>query len=159
MPENSILCHSSAINDSSLRETALKAISSKPDVIYLGSMSENLGLLVKFLRENGYNKEIVTTDAFTYDYINSLAGDHAKGVRYVDFKDSEYYKAFRERYLEEFGIACVPSAMLCYDGISAIVSPILRGERFDDSTYSGLTGEIKIKDREIIYPIQVLTWE
>lgn len=159
LPEGSILCHSSAVNENALRETALKAIGANPDVIYLGSMSETLGLLVKFLRQNGYEKEIVTTDAFSYDYINTLAGEYGKGVRYVDFEDTEDYDAFKDGYYRRFGIKCVPTAMLCYDGISAVVAAKKEGKELNGTTYQGLTGEIVIKDAEIIYPIQVLTWE
>ena len=159
LPQESTLCFASAINDSALRETALKALGAKPDVIYLGSMSENLGILIKFLRENGYTKEIVTTDAFSYDYINSLAGEYAKGVRYVDFQDSDDYATFRESYGKKFGVACVPTAMICYDGISAVISAIQDGKEINDSVYDGLTGEIHIVDNEILYPIQVVTWE
>jgi ABC-type branched-subunit amino acid transport system substrate-binding protein len=159
LPEGSILCHSSAVNEEALRETALKAINAEPDVIYLGSMSETLGLLVKFLRQNGYKKEIITTDAFSYDYINSLAGEYGKGVRYVDFKDTDEYDVFREDYSRRFRIQCVPSAMLCYDGISAVVAAKKEGKELNGTVYEGLTGEISILDGEILYPIQVKTWE
>lgn len=158
LPVGSVVSFESAIDESALRETALKAIEKQPDVIYLGSMSESLGLLVKFLRENGYNKEIITTDAFSYDYINSLAGEYAKGVRYVDFMDSPEYKEFRKNYEQRFGIKCVPSAMLCYDGISIVISALKSGKDMNGSTYQGLTGELIIKDNEIIYPIEVKTW-
>lgn len=158
LPVGSMISYESAIDESALRETSLKAIAKQPDVIYLGSMSESLGLLVKFLRQNGYNKEIITTDAFSYSYINSLAGEYAKGVRYVDFKDSPEYKGFRDIYEQRFGIKCVPSAMLCYDGISTIISSFKSGKDMNGSTYHGLTGELKIKDNEIIYPIEVKTW-
>lgn len=159
LPNNSTLCYTEAINDNALREIALKTINTEPDVIYLGSMSESLGLLIKFLRQNGYAKEIITTDAFSYDYINSLAGEYAKGVRYVDFKDSPTYKAFREKYNNKFGLKCVPSAMLCYDGLSAVISAKLNDKELNGTTCEGLTGELIIKDNEIIYPIQVLTWK
>lgn len=158
LPVGSVVSFESAIDETALRETALKAIAEKPDVIYLGSMSESLGLLVKFLRQNGYNKEIITTDAFSYDYINSLAGEYAKGVRYVDFMDSPEYKKFRRNYEQRFGIKCVPSAMLCYDGISIVISALKSGKDMNGSTYHGLTGELKIIDNEIIYPIEVKTW-
>ncbi len=159
IPANCTICYSGAINEEALRETALKVIHTEPDVIYLGSMSESLGLLVKFLKQNGYSKEIITTDAFSYDYINSLAGEYAKGVRYVDFQEDEKYVVFKENYNKRFGIKCVPSAMLCYDGISAIISAISNNTEINESTYDGLTGELHIKNNEIIYPIQVLTWE
>lgn len=159
MPKESSLCFTSVINETALRETALKAIASNPDVIYLGSMSETLGLLVKFLRQNGYNKEIITTDAFSYDYISSVAGEYAKGVRYVDFMDNERYGFFRNEYKRKFGVKCVPSAMLCYDGISAVISSLIDGKSLEGSTYEGLTGTLTIKNQEIIYPIQVLSWK
>lgn len=159
LPPNSTICYTGAINEDALRETALKVINTDPDVIYLGSMSESLGLLVKFLKQNGFSKEIITTDAFSYDYINSLAGEYAKGVRYVDFQESTNYNVFKEDYNKKFGIKCVPSAMLCYDGISAVVSAILDGKDVNGSEYEGLTGTLSIKKKEIIYPIQVLTWK
>lgn len=159
LPEGSVICHSSTINDEALRETALKAISTNPDVLYLGSMSESLGQLVKFLRQNGYDKEIITTDAFSYDYINSLAGEYAKGVRYVDFQDTEAYQQFRDNYKEKFGIDCVASAMLFYDGTAAIVAAKKEGKDFNETSFKGLTGEISISNNEIIYPIKVLTWD
>ena len=159
LPNNSILCYANAINEDALRETALKVISTKPDVLYIGSMSESLGLLIKYLRQNGYEREIVTTDAFSYDYINSLAGEYAKGVRYVDFKDSKKYKDFKNKYEKIFGIRCVPSAMLCYDGLSSIISARMDNKDYNGSTYDGLIGKLEIKDNEIIYPIQVLTWK
>lgn len=159
LPDSCTICHMSAINESSLRETAIKAISTEPDVIYLGSMSETLGLLIKFLRQNGYEKEIITTDAFSYNYINSLAGEYANGVRYVDFMDSENYEIFRNDYNERFGIKCVPTAMLCYDGISAIISAKKENKELEGCSYDGLTGTIVIKNKEIIYPIQVVTWK
>lgn len=159
LPDGSVICYSGAINEDALRQTALKAIGANPDVIYLGSMSETLGLLVKHLRENGYQKEIVTTDAFSYDYIYSLAGEYAKGVRYVDFQDSDDYKGFRDKYYQRFGVKCAPTAMLCYDGISAVISAIIEGTEMNGFTYDGLTGKIVIKENEIIYPTQVLTWE
>lgn len=159
LPQGSVICHASAINESALREVALKAIGTDPDVIYLGSMSESLGGLIKFLRQNGYRKEIITTDAFSYDYIHSLAGEYGKGVRYVDFQDSPRYAEFRDAYLKRFGYKCVPSAMLCYDGLSAVIAAKMAGKDLNGSTYEGLTGELLIEGNEIIYPIQVLTWQ
>lgn len=158
LPDGCIICHEGIINESALRETALKAISTAPDVIYLGSMSETLGLLIKYLRQNGYEKEIITTDAFSYDYINSLAGEYANGVRYVDFTDNEKYEIFRNDYKERFGMKCVPSAMICYDGISAVISAKKNSKDLEGFSYNGLAGTIKIINQEIIYPIQVLTW-
>lgn len=159
IPKESSLCYTSVIDETALWETALKAIASNPDVIYLGSISRTLGSLVKFLRQNGYNKEIITTNAFSYDNISSVAGEYAKGVRYVDFMDNERYGIFRNEYKRKFGIECVPSAMLCYDGISAVLSSLINGKSLEGSTYEGLTGTLIIKNQEIIYPIQVLTWE
>ena len=46
IPKESSLCYTSVIDEIALREAALKAIASNPDVIYLGSMSKTLGLLV-----------------------------------------------------------------------------------------------------------------
>lgn len=155
---NKNVCFSSYIDDNSLNALSLKTIAKNPEVIYLGSMSESLGILVKYLRQNGYMGEIITTDAFGYNYINSLAGDYARGVIYVDFKKSDTYCKFKEHYKTVFGKECVPSAMLCYDGLSIVIEAMKKGENIEGYAKEGLVDSIYIKNQEIIYPIEALRW-
>lgn len=153
------ICYSSPIDDNNLNAVAIKVMTSKPDLIYIGSMSETLGLLIKYLKQNGYQGEILTTDAFSYDYINSLAGEYAKDVIYIDFKESEKYTQFRETYQNSFGKKCVPSAMLCYDGLSIVVNTVMKGKDLEGAAYEGLIDTLYIKKQEIIYPIKAVRWE
>lgn len=153
------ICCSLPIDDNNLNAVAIKVMTYKPDLIYIGSMSETLGLLIKYLKQNGFKGEILTTDAFSYDYINSLAGEYAKGVIYIDFKESEKYSQFREIYQKSFGKRCVPSAMLCYDGLSIVIDAVMKGKGLEGAIYEGLIDTLYIKKQEIIYPIKAVRWE
>lgn len=147
------------IQDGALKDISAKAVSLNADVIYIGSMSDNVGLLVRNLRQMGFQGEILTTDAYSYDYINEKAGLLGKDVIYIDFPKTQSYEQFKQDYEKLFKKECIPSAMLCYDGISAIVSALKSGNNLDEIFfYSGIIDTLIIDQQEIIYPIEAKRW-
>ena len=148
-----------AINDNSLKDVCTKVIGINADVVYIGSMSENLGLLIRDLRQLGYNGEIITTDAYSYNYINEKAGELGKDVIYIDFANSSSYEQFKTDYKRRFNKDCVPSAMLCYDGISSIVAALTHDITLNEKYYhKGIIDTLIIQQQEIIYPIEAKRW-
>lgn len=154
---------SSAILDNSIKEIALKAMQTNPDVIYIGSMLPNLGHLIKEMKILGFKGEFITTDAFSYPYINSVAGDYSKDVIYVDFDGkTEEFKKFVIDYKNKFGIEYAASAVICYDGLSLLIDQLLNTKSADfintDIDYNGVYGNIQLRNRDVIYPIKALRW-
>lgn len=147
------------IQEESLRDVCTKAVKLGADVIYIGSMSDNVGLIVRNLRQLGFQGEILTTDAYSYDYINEKAGILGKNVIYVDFLETQSYQQFKYNYEKLFKKKCIPSAMLCYDGISAIVSAMKSGSNLEEKFfYHGVIDTVVIYQQEIIYPIEIRRW-
>jgi ABC-type branched-subunit amino acid transport system substrate-binding protein len=159
------IVYSSAIIDDNIKGIALKALNAKPEVVYIGSMSSNLGSVIKEMKVLGYEGEFITTDAFAYDYINSLAGEYSKGVIYVDFiSDGTKYKEFADLYKKKFNSDCNSTAVICYDGLSLLIDELLRNNKNldflnDNITFEGIYGTLTLKDREIIYPVKALRWK
>lgn len=156
---------SSAIIDENIKESALMAIQSHPDVVYIGSMSPNLGQLIREMRTFGFKGEFITTDAFSYPYINNIAGEYGKGVIYIDFDNTSVdYMSFATEYQNKFKTECVASAVICFDGLSMLIDNLLTHNNSKNFVnlpikYKGIYGDIYLKNREIIYPIKALRWE
>jgi branched-chain amino acid transport system substrate-binding protein len=154
---------SSAILDNSIKEIALKAMQTTPDVIYIGSILPNLGHLIKEMKILGFRGEFITTDAFSYPYINSVAGDYSKDVIYIDFDGkTDEYKKFALDYKNRFGTEVVATAVICYDGLSLLIEQLLNTKSTDfvntDIDNNGIYGNIQLRNREVIYPIKALRW-
>jgi branched-chain amino acid transport system substrate-binding protein len=62
--------------------TKLKASVQKPDVVYIAAMPDDIGLIVKQMREAGVNQPIVGGDAYDTPLLLSVAGKAANDVYY-----------------------------------------------------------------------------
>lgn len=145
-----------------------KIINLKPDMVYIGSILPNLGIVIKELRIAEFNGLITTNDAFPYPYILEQAGSHSKGTIYVDFKSGGKFESFAEVYKTQFRKEVIPSAVLCYDGLSFIIDNMKKfGNDFKPESFigtlngkkfEGIFGELVISQRNIIYPLEVKVW-
>lgn len=141
---------------------AARIAAEKPGAVYAASLQPNLGLFIKALREAGYIGPILTTDAFTYNYIRSAAGRAGKGTIYVDFAGGQDTADFAARYRARFGQDFTPVAGILYDGISLLLNnakthPLTPPQSFVDSLegqmWAGVLGQITVKRRELRYPL------
>ena len=140
---------------------AEKIIQSSADGVYVGSLSSSMGILVKELRIRGYTGDILTTDAFAYDYIYNLAGDAAKSVVYVDFPRTEAF----QKIIQQVGEGnLTPAAILMYDGIRMYLDKIVAevGIRNDVSInelicqIDGVFGDTCLIHQEMKYPLIIV---
>lgn len=151
-----------------LKSEITKLLHKKPSVVYIASLYSHVGNAIKELRIQGYKGEIITTEAFPYPYIIEAAGKYAKDTIYVDFPATEKYNKFKIRYKKQFGINLISSSILCHDGLSFIINLIKQKgnkslEEFigslDGKEFNGIYGNLKIKNRQIIYPLTVKVWK
>jgi branched-chain amino acid transport system substrate-binding protein len=144
---------------------AQKLTASRPDAIYAASLMPSLGLFIRDVRVAGFTGVILTTDAFTYPYIRSAAGDYAKDTVYVDFPKTNAATRFADEYKAEFHKDFAPTAALCYDGLSIIMdtcreSPIktpaqVVSKGLEGKMHEGIYGDVVVRGREIIYPLEI----
>lgn len=135
---------------------AEKMVKNPPECIYIGSLSSSMGLLIKELRVRGYKGYVLTTDAFGYDYIQSIAGDAAQSVVYVDFPRTETFRKINEKIAE-----LTPAAILMYDGIRMYLDYISKHDdvqKIADMEYqiNGVFGNTYLIRQEIKYPLTLV---
>lgn len=150
-----------------IKSEVSKLIKLNPNVVFIASLQPHLGTVVKELRVQGFKGEIITTDAFAFPYIYQAAGEYAKNTIYVDFPTTAKSEKFAEEYKLKFNSDLIPTAILCYDGLSIVLDNISQTngnglqnlfESLEQKTYDGIYGKIKISGREIIYPQEVKIW-
>lgn len=137
---------------------AEKIVKSAPDGVYIGSMAASMGIFIKELRARGYKGIILTTDAFSYDYILNAAGKSAQSVVYVDFPQTDEFHLITKKLK---GKNVTPASILMYDGIRMYL------DRIHLETYSrsdmnikdlvcqitGVYGNTKLVKQEMKYPL------
>jgi branched-chain amino acid transport system substrate-binding protein len=138
--------------------TKLKALSAKPDVLYVAAMPDDIGLVVKQMRQAGVTQPIVGGDGYDTPLLISVGGTGSNDVYYTTHAymatDSTpeiqaFYKAYKAAYGTEPENAF---AALGYDTVGLIADAIKRAGSADPakikealaktSGYKGITGSI-----------------
>jgi branched-chain amino acid transport system substrate-binding protein len=138
--------------------TKLKAMSTKPDVVYVSAMPDDIGLVVKQMRQAGVMEPIVGGDGYDTPLLISVGGDAANNVYYSTHaymaEDStpaiqKFYADYKAAYGTEPENAF---AALGYDTVGLIADAIKRAGSEDPkairdaiaqtSGYAGVTGTI-----------------
>src|SRR3954447_8714080 len=87
--------------------TKLKALGTKPDAVYIAAMPDDIGLVVKQMRQSGITQPIVGGDGYDTPLLLSVGGDAANGVYYSTHvfmaEDStpaiqKFYQAYQQAY-------------------------------------------------------------
>lgn len=110
-------------NESNFRSHAIKLISNKPDGIVVLGFVKNMGLIIKRLRESGYQGFIFVNFAFTMPDLKALAGKAAEGCYYIDYEvnqNNSQYKALTARYKEKFHGDLPPVSLLGYNTVTLL---------------------------------------
>jgi branched-chain amino acid transport system substrate-binding protein len=138
--------------------TKLKALSAKPDVLYVSAMPDDIGLVVKQMRQAGVTQPIVGGDGYDTPLLLSVGGPASNDVYYSTHAymapDStpdiqSFYKAYKAAYNTEPENAF---AALGYDGVGLIADAIKRAGSAEPakirealastSGFNGITGSI-----------------
>jgi branched-chain amino acid transport system substrate-binding protein len=138
--------------------TKLKALGTKPDAVYIAAMPDDIGLIVKQMRQSGVTQPIVGGDGYDTPLLLSVGGDAANGVYYSTHafmgEDGtpaiqKFYKAYQQAYGTPPENAF---AALGYDTIGLIADAITRAGAAEPAKirdalaatqgYQGITGTI-----------------
>jgi ABC-type branched-subunit amino acid transport system substrate-binding protein len=140
---------------------ARKTLDSKPDAIYLSSLSSSLGSMVKEIREAGFKGPILSTNAFSFPFIQKAAGRANFGVIYPDFPEIIKSDNFAIEYRKRFNSSPPPTAILTYTAIKFFLENMKDNakqidlKKVNGKEVSSPYGKIKFSNREFIYPMIV----
>ena len=138
--------------------TKLKALSPKPDVLYVAAQPDDIGLVVKQMRQAGLTQPIVGGDGYDTPLLLSVGGKAANNVYFSTHaymaEDSTpaivtFYKAYKAAYNTPPENAF---AALGYDTVGLVADAITRAGSIDPAKirdalaatqgYKGITGSI-----------------
>ncbi|HKQ50366.1 MAG TPA: ABC transporter substrate-binding protein [Phycisphaerae bacterium] len=89
-----------------LRTFAVKSLADSPDCVILVGYGQQLGTLLRRLRENGHGGSVLVNNALPYPDVRAAAGEAASGVFYIDYdidRQNSAYVQLNERYRARFG--------------------------------------------------------
>jgi len=138
--------------------TKLKALSQKPDVLYVSAMPDDIGLIVKQMRQAGVTQPIVGGDGYDTPLLLSVGGKGANDTyysthAYMATDSTDAIKKFYSDYKAAYGTEPENAfAALGYDTIGLIADAIKRAGSDDPAKirdalaqtkgFQGVTGSI-----------------
>ncbi len=138
--------------------TKLKAMSMKPDVVYVSAMPDDIGLVVKQMRQAGVMEPIVGGDGYDTPLLLSVGGAAANNVYYsthafMSDESTPAVQKFMAAYKAAYGTDPENAfAALGYDTVGLIADAIKRAGSTDPKAirdaiaatngYAGVTGTI-----------------
>ncbi len=144
--------------DFSAQITKLKALSTKPDVLYVSAMPDDIGLIVKQMRQAGVTQPIVGGDGYDTPLLLSVGGKAANDTyysthAYMATDSTDAIKKFYTDYKAAYGTDPENAfAALGYDTVGLIADAIRRAGSEDPAKirdalaatkdFKGITGSI-----------------
>jgi len=141
--------------------TKLKALADKPDALYIAAMPDDIGLIVKQLRQSGVSQPIVGGDGYDTPLLLSVGGAAANGVYYSThaFMSEDSTPAIRKFYADYRKAFGTPPdnafAALGYDTAGLIADAIKRAGAAEPAKirdalaatqgFPGITGAISFR--------------
>ena len=111
-----------------------KVVASHSDGLFLNFIGDSLGVFIKKLREQNYNKPIFTTFSITKKEVNDIAGGE-KAIEGITFLDLDTERpVFVEKMRKEFGDTKVLGLQYaCYSAQAMIMSAFKRNPKIQTS--------------------------
>lgn len=107
----------------SFRNIVSRAISNNPDIIISIGFTPSMGNLVRTIREQNFNGEVVANIGFSSPSVLNIAGDAANGVKYVDYnlpENSEHYRNLNDLAQERYNTNFSSFSYLSYGTVIAL---------------------------------------
>jgi branched-chain amino acid transport system substrate-binding protein len=143
--------------DKDFKTQLTKIIHTEPDAIYCISYGPQGGIMLKQLKELGYNKKIFGADVWSSPELLTSAGNASEGVYLIkpaEYKDSTYLK-FLEKYKNKYNEVPDVYAAYSYDLTFIIAQALKNGKKFGEEikeyllampAYDGVTGTTKFDE-------------
>ena len=141
---------------------AARAVSLKPDAIYLADFAGEISAAVKEVRHHKFKGRILTTHAFASPEVLAEAGDAAEGVfltqpRYETDSEEPHVKAFVDRFTQAYGKAPDLYSAHGFDAMLVTAEALKKAKRPSTSEFRkglrgiqdfpGVTGNIQFDEK------------
>jgi len=151
------------------RTEITKVLATNPDSIFVAGYGSSAGILIKQLRENGYNGSVFGPSEISTTSVKAAAEDALNGAIFADYS-ADYSqgeaKKFRDKYLlltgREPGLDSVlgyEEARILLNAINATDGSREQVQKYISSlkNFPGLSGPINVNNNEFEYPLTIKT--
>lgn len=150
------------------RNIITKTLSKSPTIFVIGGYGSALGVLIKQIREQGFNGTIYGTPDMGYPKVLEVVGNNIGNAYVIDFdidKSKPEVENFINKYKSRFIKEPSMDAFLGYDGINILIKAQMLVEQkkmkslkdalLSIKEFNGITGKITIlEDGDIIFPLK-----
>lgn len=136
---------------------------SADDIVYVIGVDRPLGVFVRQLRQSGFKGTILGDINLINSSCVDVVGEYMTNMCYIDVKQKD--NSINEKYKKLYGHDMDVLATYCYNGLDLLLSFITEKGN-DDNTfimnningylYKGKTGQINVKDCELIYEHELI---
>lgn len=145
------------------RTGIIKLLGTKPETLFIAGYGTATGLLIKQLRESGYNGSIFGPSEIASTNSKESAGDAINGVIFPDYTPDYSIgaaKAFREKYIEVIGKEPGMDSVLGYEAARILLHAIKSTDGSREEVrealsvlrdFPGIGGPISVENNEVQY--------
>jgi len=151
----------------SYRDIIVKANLSGNDLLYIAGVGQSIGVIIKQLRENGYQGVILGDPNLPNNSALTVAGESMKNVFYLDinrpntkdFRDFEYiYKSRYNTSPDNFAIIAYATCDYILDLAAknkTIKTKMIMDNANEGYSFNSIIGTISVKNNEFVFPTKM----
>lgn len=148
------------------KDIIAKSSLSSNDIVYIAGVGQNIGLLIKQLRETGFSGIILGDPNLPNASAINVAGNHMNNVYYLDIlkPQTSEYNLFISKFKQKYSTEPDNFAIIAYITTNFILN-IANDLKSEDTmkiieaaknyTYHSIIGDIFIKKNEFIFPTSI----
>lgn len=149
------------------REIIAKAKLGINDIVYIAGVGQSIGIIIKQLRESGFEGVVLGDPNLQNESAISYAGDAMKNVFYLDVirPNTDEFNNFRKKYISKHGAEPDNFAIMAYATCDYILNIAAQNNTFDSNeivkiandgyTYNSIIGNLSLKNNEFVFPTKI----
>lgn len=150
-------------DSNNFREVIAKAKLNNNDVVYIAGVGQSIGIIIKQLRESGYNGVVLGDPNLQNNSAISYAGEAMKNVFYLDVirPNTDEFAAFRNQYVTKHGSEPDNFAIMAYATCDYILDIANHAHSASGSEiikiannghkFHSIIGDVIVKNNEFIF--------
>lgn len=107
---------------STYRDLITKQNLNNEDIIFIAGQYRSLGLIIKQLRESGFEGCIIGDTHINSPSVTNILGDNKENIFYVSIKLSKKATAIKNNYKNKYGIEMDEFSLLVYNGLDMLLN-------------------------------------
>lgn len=145
------------------RDVIAKAKLGENDIVYIAGVGQSIGIIIKQLRESGFEGTVLGDPNLQNNSAISYAGESMRNVFFLDVirPNTEEFNTFRKAYVEKRGIEPDNFALMAYATSDYILDIVSKYHTIDGKEimkianeghiYNSIIGDVTVTNNEFVF--------